>query len=181
MCPERRISSAEYHTPSNLYAIREINLVSGSDNASVTQNKYRIDLIDNFRVGDGIDLVHPDYLAVAAQTHVRAAANDIQMSDADMVFNREFLYARDDVEVSDGNIVVDAAFAGIDNADPDPNSFANLVAEEQAIKRTFEERRQQRATSEHQQTEFASSVHRVNFFNHKFTRMNTNQIGVQFV
>jgi len=73
------------------------------------------------------------------------------MSDANVVLDREFLYARDDVEVTDRNVVVDAAFTRIDYAYPDPNSFANLVAEEQAIAGAFEERRQQCATSEHQQ------------------------------
>jgi hypothetical protein len=61
------------------------------------------------------------------------------MTDTYVILDREFLDASDDVEMAHLHVVVDIAFTCIDNADPDANSFADLVAEEKAIDWSFEE------------------------------------------
>jgi hypothetical protein len=61
-----------------------------------------------------------------------------------VIFDREFLDACDDVEVADAYIVVDRAVAGIDDAETDADSFADLVTEEKAIEWAFEKRWQDR-------------------------------------
>jgi len=76
-----------------------------------------------------------------------------------VIFDGELLDACDDVEMAHLHVVVDAALGGIDDAETDAHSFADLVTEEQAIEGTLEERRQDRAYRQHQQTQFAWSMH----------------------
>src|SRR6185436_19473688 len=118
--------------------------MSGSDDAAVAKQKYWIDLVDDFRIGNGVDLVHANDLAVSSEADFISAANDIQVTDTHVILDREFLHARDDVEMTHPHVVVDIALTRIDNADPDSNSFADLVAEEETIEGSFEERRQNR-------------------------------------
>ena len=71
------------------------------------------------------------------------------MSDADVVFHNELRNACDDVEMSDGYVVVERALARIDDAEADMDSFADSISEEPSIERAFEKRGQQRETGEH--------------------------------
>jgi hypothetical protein len=80
--------------------------------------------------------------------------------DAHVVFNRELLNARDDVKVTDRYIVVEHAFAGVNDAEPDPNSFANSIPEKQTVHGAFEKRGEERDTGEHDPTRSACSRHK---------------------
>jgi hypothetical protein len=66
------------------------------------------------------------------------------VTDTYVIFDREFLHARDDVEMSDADVVVDRTLAGVNDADTDADAFADLVAEEETVERAFEKRRQDR-------------------------------------
>jgi len=46
--------------------------------------------------------------------------------------------------VTDADVVVDRAVAGVDDAETDANAFADLVAEEETVERAFEKRWQER-------------------------------------
>jgi hypothetical protein len=61
-----------------------------------------------------------------------------------VIFDREFLHARDDVEMTNAYVVVDRAFTGVDDAETDADALADLVTEEKAIKRALEKRWQDR-------------------------------------
>ncbi len=98
--PERRISPSENDAAANLDSIGKVDLMSRGDNAAITEDKHRIDFIDNFGVGDRVDLVHPHYLAVASQTYLVAATNDIEMSDAHVVLDHDLLHSRHDVQMT---------------------------------------------------------------------------------
>ena len=111
--------------------------MSRRDDAAITQNKNRIDWIDDFGIGDRVDLVQADDLAVSTQAHFVATANDVQMADADVIFNHDLLNARDDVKVTDAYVVVDRALTGVDDADTDADAFADAVSEEPTIERAF--------------------------------------------
>src|SRR5688572_7396428 len=107
------------------------------DDTAIADYQRRIDRVHDFRIRNRIDLVEPDDLGISSQAHEVAAANDVQMSDAHVVFDDQFLHARDDVEMPDRHIVVNLALARIDYAHPDANSFADPVAEEPAIERAL--------------------------------------------
>ena len=111
--------------------------MTGRDDTAITQNKYRIDWINNFGIGDRVDLVQANDLAVSTECYFRSAANDVQVSDADVVFDHDLLDTRDDVEVTDDYVVVDRALARVDDADADSDAFADPVSEEPAIERAF--------------------------------------------
>jgi flagellar biosynthesis/type III secretory pathway chaperone len=53
------------------------------------------------------------------------------------------------------NVVVDQAFAGIDNANANAHALADLVTKKQTIAGALEKRRQQRDEREHSQSGFA--------------------------
>jgi len=158
--PDGRVAASEYHPAPDFHSICEVNFMSGRDDAAVTEQKYGIDLVDDVGIGNGVDLVQPNDLAVPSQTHFFTAADDIQVTNAHVIVDREFLNAHDDVEMTHLHVVVNVAFAGVDDADTDANSFADLVSETEAINWAFEERRQNRAYRQHQQTQFAWFVHR---------------------
>ncbi len=111
--------------------------MSGGDDAAIAEQKHRIDLVDDVRIGDRVDLVHADELAVSTQAHFVSTANDVQMADADVVFDRNLSNARDDVEVTDADVVVDRALTGVDDADTDADSFADPISEEPTIEGAF--------------------------------------------
>ncbi len=133
--------------------------MSGGDDAAIAENKYRIDLVDDLRIGNRVDLVHPDYFAVATQTHGRAAANDIQVTDTHVVADRKLLYACDYVQMADLHVVFDGALMRVDDAKPDANSFADLISKEQSIKWTFKKGWQDRENGQYQQTRSACLIH----------------------
>lgn len=143
----------------------------GGDDTAIAEEKNRIDLVDYVRIGNGVDLIHPDDLAVPSEADLVSAANDIQVTDTYVILDRQFLNARDDVEMAHRYVVVNIAFAGVDNAEPDANSFADLVAEAQAIEGAFQERRKNRAYRQHQQTRLARFVHLDGQDLHDFLRM----------
>ena len=139
MGPERRVSASEYYPAADLDSIRKVDFMSGGDDAAITKKKNRVDLVDDFGIRNGVDLVHPNDLAVASQTDFRSAANDIQVTDTHVIFNREFLDARDDVEMAHLHVVGNVAFAGVDDAKTNANAFADSVSEAQAIDGALEE------------------------------------------
>ena len=69
------------------------------------------------------------------------------MADAYVIFNDQLLHARDDVQMSNRNVVVDLTFTGVDDAQPDANSFADPVTKKPAIESALEKRRQKREQS----------------------------------
>src|SRR5690349_24208957 len=48
---EGGVAAAEDHATADLHAIGEIDFMSGRDDAAVAEEKYRIDLVDDFRIG----------------------------------------------------------------------------------------------------------------------------------
>jgi hypothetical protein len=62
-----------------------------------------------------------------------ATANDVQVSNPYVISDGQFLYANDDVKVSDLHVIVNLALAGIDDAEPKVYSPANLITEEQSV------------------------------------------------
>ena len=107
------------------------------DDAAITQDKNRIDWIDDFGIGDRVDLVHSDDLAISSQAHFVSAANDIQVADANVIFDRNLLNARDDVKVTDAYVVVDRALAGVDDADTNADAFADSITKKPTIEGAF--------------------------------------------
>jgi hypothetical protein len=57
-----------------------------------------------------------------------------------MITDRQLLDSKDQVEMTNGNVVVNLAMTGIDNAEPDSNSFPNLITEENTITGAFQKR-----------------------------------------
>ena len=139
MRPQRRVSSTEYDAAADFDAIGEVDLVTGGNDTAVTQNEHRIDWVHDFRIGNGVDLVHPDDLAVSSQAYFGSAANDVQMSDTHVVFNVELFDACDDIEMTDTYVVGDRAVAGVDDAKPDPDSLPDPVSKEPTVDRPFQE------------------------------------------
>jgi hypothetical protein len=61
------------------------------------------------------------------------------MTDTRVVVNRQFFNSRDDVEVTDGDVVFNHALIGVDNADSDTNPFADLIAKNTTIETSLQE------------------------------------------
>lgn len=111
--------------------------MSGSNDTAITQDEHGLDWVDDVRVRDRVDLVHPEYLAISTEIYFVSAANDVEMSDAHVVFHKQLLDARDDVEMTDRYVVIQRALARVDDAEPDPNSFTDAIAEKEAIEGAF--------------------------------------------
>src|SRR5687767_12619782 len=107
--------------------------MSGRHDAAIAENQGRIDRVHHLRIGNRVDLVEPDDFRVSSQTNEIPAPDDVQMTDAHVVFDDQLLHTRDDIQVSDRYVVVDFTFACIDDAQTDANSFADPVAKEPAV------------------------------------------------
>jgi molybdopterin/thiamine biosynthesis adenylyltransferase len=83
------------------------------------------------------------------------------MPDARVILNRQFLHADDDVEMTDTNVVFNRTLTGVENAESDANSLADLVTKEPTIKAALQKRREQGEQTKHQQTRSARSLHRL--------------------
>jgi hypothetical protein len=75
--------------------------------------------------------------------NVVTTANDIQMTYSDVVTDRQLLYSKDYVEVANAHVVINRAMTCINNAKPDSDPFANLVAKKQSIAGALQKRGEQ--------------------------------------
>src|SRR4051812_5950611 len=109
----------------------------GRDHAAVSQKEHRVDLVHDYRVRNGVDLVKPHDLAITADADLITPANNVQMPDTSMVSYRKFLGSDDNIQVANDHVIVDAAMAGIDNGQPYFNSLTYFISEQVAICGTF--------------------------------------------
>src|SRR5712692_10133277 len=82
------------------------------------------------------------------------------MPDPHVISDGQLLYANDDVEVSDPHVVVDPAFADIDDAEAKVDALADLVTEQKPVTWSHQKRRQHRNQGQHKRPKFAYSMHR---------------------
>jgi hypothetical protein len=72
-----------------------------------------------------------------------------------MIANLEPLHSDNQIEVSNLDVVVDPAFAGVDDADANAHALTDLVTKKQTIAGTLQKRRHKRDAREHSQSRFA--------------------------
>ena len=94
-------------------------------------------MIDNVRIPYGIYFIHANYFRITTKQNLLSTTNDVYMSYPYMITDYNLLYAENKIEMADRNIVTYLTFTGIDNAQSDPNSLTNFVAEENPITRSF--------------------------------------------
>src|SRR5262245_48564532 len=141
MGPQRRISTTKDYTFADLYAIREIDFMSGRYDASVDQQESRIYFVYYIRIRNRVDLIHPDDLRVPTEKNFIAASNHIQMPYTCVVSNGQLAYTGNNVEVTKGDVILDRAGPRINDAHTNLDALANSISKEQSIKWALNERR----------------------------------------
>jgi hypothetical protein len=92
-------------------------------------------------------------------SHFLASADYIQVADAHMILDAQFLYTDYHIEMTDYYIVADLTRPGIDDTQPDVNALAYAVTKEQPVTCSHQKRGQQSNQGKHEQPEFAYSMH----------------------
>src|SRR5262249_12349502 len=123
--------------------VGEVNLVARGYYAAGAQRKPWIDRVDDLRIGNRVYFVHPDQFRISVHGNFFAAANDIEMSDPDVVPQSNFADANYQVQMHDTYVVLNFALPGVDNAKADAHTFADAITKEQSVGRTQEKRRQE--------------------------------------
>jgi hypothetical protein len=131
--PERRIAATKNRPATNRNSVGEVYLVSSRNDAAGAKREARIDLINHLGLGNGVDFIHADDFGVTSKTHFIAASYDVQKSDSYVVTDLQLLYSDNQIQMSDANVVVDSAFACVDNAETDPHALSDLIPKKQTI------------------------------------------------
>src|SRR5256885_11899253 len=105
------------------------------NNAAWTNNELRIDRINYFRIGNGIDLVERYYARVPADSHFVATTNNVQMANANVIAQNQFLNSENHIKMSNFNIVFNHTLFGVDNAKTETHTLSHPIAKQQAIAR----------------------------------------------
>jgi hypothetical protein len=111
--------------------------VSGRNNTAIAKVKSRIDRVNGFRLGNGIDFIHSDDFGVASEMNFVAASYYVQVSDSYVVINLKLLQSNNQIKMPNLNVVVDPALADIDNAESDTRSLSYFITKKQTIAGAF--------------------------------------------
>jgi hypothetical protein len=107
------------------------------NDAAGAKGKSRIDRVNNIRLGDRVDFIHPNDLRVTSEVNFVAAPDYVQVPDSYVIINFKLLDPEDQVEVPNLHIVADTAFARADDAQSDAHPFSNFVSKKQPVTGTL--------------------------------------------
>jgi hypothetical protein len=147
--PKRGVASAQNRSATNRHAIGEIYFVSGSNDAAVAKQEPWISRVNHIRIGYRVNFIHANYLRITPERNFVAAANNIQMPDADVVSDYQLLDPDKDIQMTDSYVIINPAVLRVDYAQTNTNTFADSITEKPAIEGALEKRREQGHAPEH--------------------------------
>jgi hypothetical protein len=126
--PKRRIAAADNHVPAERDSVSEVDSVPRGYDGSRHQLQHRLRIgraiVIRYRVED----IHPNHIAVVAETHVIATTDDVQATQSNVAPSLEMGDPRNQVEMSNLRSGTELDASCIYQADSKANTWADDVA-----------------------------------------------------
>ena len=133
MRPKRRVTPTQDAPDADRDRVREINPVARRNYASGLELELWSDWCFCIGLWNGIDHVGAEDLSVAADVDAGTAAEEVQMPDADMVFDDELVGPPKKVEVTYLSSIINATALHHQGRETESHAAANFVAAEMTI------------------------------------------------